>query len=53
MVKQTIRRVFPDFDEEYHGYGSFADLLEGAREQGLIDLEFDEKRGNYVLRTRR
>jgi len=53
MLKQTIRRVFPDFDEEYHGYGSFADLLEVAREQGLVDLEFDEKRGNYVVRTHR
>jgi uncharacterized protein (TIGR00288 family) len=53
MVKQTIRRVFPGFDEEYYGYASFPDFLEQAREKGLIDLEFDEKRGNYVVRTRR
>jgi uncharacterized protein (TIGR00288 family) len=53
MVKQATRRVFPGFNEEYFGFQSFADLLEHVRQQGLIDLEFDEKRGNYVVRTRR
>jgi uncharacterized protein (TIGR00288 family) len=53
MVKQATRRVFPGFNEEYYGFTSFADLLENVRKQGLIDLEFDEKRGNYVVRTRR
>jgi len=53
MVKQATRRVFPGFNEEYYGFTSFADLLEHVRKQGLIDLEFDEKRGNYVVRTRR
>jgi uncharacterized protein (TIGR00288 family) len=53
MVKQATRRVFPGFNEEYFGFSSFADLLENVRQQGLIDLEFDEKRGNYVVRTRR
>jgi len=53
MVKQATRRVFPGFNEEYYGFTSFADLLEHVREQGLIDLEFDEKRGNYVVRIPR
>jgi uncharacterized protein (TIGR00288 family) len=53
MVKQATRRLFPGFNEEYYGFTSFADLLENVREQGLIELEFDEKRGNYVVRTRR
>ena len=53
MVKQGTRRVFPGFNEEYYGFTSFADLLESVREQGLIELEFDEKRGNYVVRSRR
>ena len=53
MIKQATRRVFPGFNEEYYGFSSFADLLEHVREQGLIDLEFDEKRGNYVVRSRR
>jgi uncharacterized protein (TIGR00288 family) len=53
MVKQATRRVYPGFNEEYHGFTSFADLLEHVRQQGLIELEFDEKRGNYIVRTPR
>jgi uncharacterized protein (TIGR00288 family) len=53
MVKQATRRVFPGFNEEYYGFASFADLLEHVKTEGLIDLEFDEKRSNYVVRTRR
>jgi len=53
MVKQATRRVFPGFNEEYFGYASFTDLLEDVREQGLIELEFDEKRANYIVRSKR
>ncbi len=53
MVKQATRRVFPGFNEEYYGYTSFADLLEDVREQELIELEFDEKRANYIVRSKR
>jgi uncharacterized protein (TIGR00288 family) len=53
MVKQATRRIFPGFNEEYYGFTSFADMLEHVREQGIIELEFDEKRGNYVVRSRR
>ena len=53
MVKQATRRVFPGFNEEYYGFASFADMLEHVRETGLIELEFDEKRGNYIVRTPR
>ena len=53
MVKQATRRVFPGFNEEYYGYTSFTDLLEDVREQGLIELEFDEKRANYIVRSKR
>ncbi len=51
MVKQTIRRVHPGFNEEYYGYPSFNALLEDARTQGEVELEFDEKRGNYTVRS--
>ena len=53
MVKQATRRVFPGFNEEYYGYASFTELLEDVREQGLIELEFDEKRANYIVRSKR
>ncbi len=51
MVKQTIRRVYPGFNEEYYGYPSFAALLEDAKSQGDVELEYDEKRGNYMVRA--
>ena len=53
MVKQATRRVFPGFNEEYYGFTSFADLLENVRKRGFIELEFDEQRGNYIVRTPR
>jgi uncharacterized LabA/DUF88 family protein len=53
LVKQTIRRVHPGFNEEYYGYSSFAALLEDAQAHGYIDLEYDKARGNYVVRLRR
>jgi uncharacterized protein (TIGR00288 family) len=52
MVKQAIRRVSPGFNEQYYGYPSFAALLEDAQKRGLIDLDFDEKRSNFVVRTK-
>ena len=53
MVKQAVRRVFPGFNEEYYGYSSFASLLEALEKQGVLDVEFDETRGNYLVRSAR
>jgi uncharacterized protein (TIGR00288 family) len=53
MVKQTIRRVFPGFNEEYSGHTSFAGVLEDAAKLGKIEIEFDDTRGNYVVRSKR
>jgi len=53
MIKQTIRRVYPSFSESYYGAGSFADLLEQVQKEGRIEIEFDEARGNYVVRSTR
>jgi uncharacterized LabA/DUF88 family protein len=52
MVKQTVRRVYPGFNEEYYGYSSFAAMLEELADQELLDLEFDAKRGNYLVTIR-
>ena len=49
-LKQAIRRVHPGFNEGYYGYGSFSDLLEDIKSKGLIELEYDEGRGNYKVR---
>ena len=53
MVKQATRRVYPGFNEEYYGQASFAELLERLREAGAIELDFDEGRGNYIVRSPR
>ena len=52
QVKQTLRRVFPGFNEAYYGYRNFSDLLEAAEKQGLVKLDFDEGRGNFAVRSR-
>jgi uncharacterized protein (TIGR00288 family) len=52
-LKQAIRRVYPGFNENYYGYGSFSQLLEDLKAKGLIDIEYDESRGNYKVRPKR
>jgi len=50
IVKQTMRRVHPGFNEAQYGYRAFSDLLEAAKGKGMISLEYDEDRGNYKIR---
>jgi uncharacterized protein (TIGR00288 family) len=52
LVKQTVRRVYPGFNETVYGYRSFSELLEDAAKQGILELEFDEGRGNYKVRSK-
>jgi uncharacterized LabA/DUF88 family protein len=49
MVKQTLQRRRPDFNEAAYGCRSFNDLLEEAEERGLLVLERDEKSGGFVI----
>jgi hypothetical protein len=51
LVKQTVKRVYPGFNESYYGYRTFAELLEDAAKEGVIALELDAQRGNYRVRT--
>ncbi|MBM3998962.1 MAG: NYN domain-containing protein [Planctomycetes bacterium] len=52
MLKQAIRRVFPGFNEGYYGYRGFSEMLEDIQKKGGIALEYDEQRGNYMVRRR-
>ena len=52
MVKQTLKRRKPGFNESYYGYRAFSDLLEDAQKHQLIALELDEKSGGYLIRLR-
>jgi uncharacterized protein (TIGR00288 family) len=51
LVKQTVKRVYPGFNESYYGYRTFAELLEDAANEGAIKLELDPQRGNYRVST--
>ena len=51
LVKPTLKRVYPGFNETYYGYRNFAELLEDAAKEGVIELELDEARGNYRVRS--
>ena len=42
--------MFPGFNEGYYGYRNFSDLLKDLKAKGLIELEYDETRGNYKVR---
>jgi uncharacterized protein (TIGR00288 family) len=49
MVKQALKRKRPSFDETWHGYRSFADLLEDAQKRGMLELQADERSGGYII----
>ena len=51
MVKQALKRRQPGFSESYHGFKSFNHLLQEAEQQGLLDLQHDEKSGGYIIRS--
>ena len=36
MVKETMKRKKPSFNESYHGYRTFSDLLQDAEDKGII-----------------
>src|SRR4029079_4370733 len=49
MVKQTMQRKTPTFNEEYYGYNTFSDLLEDAQSNNIIKIKRDIKSGSYVI----
>ncbi|OWK45651.1 NYN domain-containing protein [Fimbriiglobus ruber] len=49
MVKDTMKRKKPSFNEEYHGYRTFSELLEDAQRFGILELERHKNSGTYVV----
>src|SRR5437764_1320927 len=49
MIKDTIKRKKPSFNETYHHYRSFGELLEDAQREGLLELETDKRSRTYVV----
>jgi uncharacterized protein (TIGR00288 family) len=49
MIKQTLKRRHPGFNESYYGFKSFNSLLEEAALRGMLQLKLDEKSGGYIV----
>ena len=49
MVKETMKRKKPSFNEPYHGYRTFSDLLQDAEDKGIIRLRTDARSGTFVV----
>ncbi|MAF83563.1 MAG: NYN domain-containing protein [Gammaproteobacteria bacterium] len=50
MIKQTLKRRRPGFNESFYGFSSFSDVLEEAQSRGLLELEMDDRSGGYIIR---
>ncbi len=49
MVKETMKRKKPSFNETYYGFRTFSHLLEDAQRRGVVMLRRDQKSGSYVI----
>lgn len=49
MIKQTMQRKNPSFNEGYYGYGSFSEMLEDAAAKQLINIKMDKRAGSYIV----
>jgi uncharacterized protein (TIGR00288 family) len=51
MVKQTLKRRQPGFNESYYGFRSFGKLLEEAQARKLLELVPDEKSNGVIIKS--
>ena len=51
LLKDTLKRRRPDFNETYFGFRTFGNLLEEAQARGMLEFGRDEKSGAYVYRS--
>lgn len=49
LIKDTMKRKKPSFNESYHGFRTFSELLEDARAAGLVELEMDGRGRSYIV----
>lgn len=49
MVKQTVKRRHPSFDESYYGFSNFSKLLEEMQTLKIFKLKRDEASGGYIV----
>src|SRR4029453_15094622 len=49
MIKDTMKRKKPSFNETYHGYPPFSEMPEGAQKEGVLELDTDKGSRTYVV----
>jgi uncharacterized protein (TIGR00288 family) len=49
MIKNTICRMHPGFDESQFGYRSFSAMLQDAAKEGLVELSLHQKAGTWIV----
>lgn len=49
LIKDTMKRKKPSFDESYYGYRNFKNILEDADNRALIDIEVSPRSGTYIV----
>ncbi len=49
MVKETMKRKRPSFNEGYYGFRTFSHLLEDAQRRGILTLRRDQRSGSYIV----
>jgi uncharacterized LabA/DUF88 family protein len=49
MVKETMKRKKPSFNETYYGYRTYSQLLEDAQRKGIVILRRDQRSGSYIV----
>jgi uncharacterized protein (TIGR00288 family) len=50
MLKQALKRRKPEFAERYYGFRSFNELLQEAKNAGVLDLTHDERSGGFIVK---
>jgi uncharacterized protein (TIGR00288 family) len=49
LLKDTMKRKQPEFNEANFGYSTFGELLEDARDRGLLEVERDSRAGGTLV----
>lgn len=49
LIKDTMKRKKPSFDESYYGYRSFTHLLQDASNLGILEMERDPRGRGFVV----
>ncbi|KAB2953246.1 MAG: NYN domain-containing protein [Thermoanaerobaculia bacterium] len=49
LIKQTMQRKKPSFNEGYYGYSTFTELLQDAERHSIVKLKKDQRSGTLVV----